>query len=355
MRHGTLVSVVATAWCLAAVQSERRVVAAFSPQQTQHAERVEVRRILVDVRVLDGAGQPLLGLTASDFAATIDGRRASIESAVWRSNEPAITRARSSDTPNASVPAEAEGERAQRIVVLVQRKFDLTDATGFMRANDDLARLPDRFTAGTRFSVMSFDTQPHVWADFTDDRESLRSAIRSMRSAAPPPGGTLTDLVDGKRVEVWPASPPQNSIEATLESLGRALGRLPGAKTILIVGYGLGVWDPRLGIIRSDVGYDDALAALSTGRVNVFCIDTTQAEYHVRQEGLIQLALDSGGRFWSTREFTSKPFDEFRALSSGFYQLSVVPDDAQKGRHDLSVRLRGRRGTALAKRSFNID
>ena len=49
-------------------------------QQPQYVERVEVARVLIDARVVDGAGRPVLGLEPSDFDVRIGDKSARVES-----------------------------------------------------------------------------------------------------------------------------------------------------------------------------------------------------------------------------------------------------------------------------------
>ena len=52
-------------------------------QQPRLVERVEVSRVLVDARVVDGPGNPILGLGRDDFYVKIDGKTARVESVQW--------------------------------------------------------------------------------------------------------------------------------------------------------------------------------------------------------------------------------------------------------------------------------
>src|SRR5262245_15803261 len=60
-------------------------VAGIAAQQEtpRFAERVDVARIVLDVRVLTDRGDSLTGLTADDFRVTIDGKTAVVETATW--------------------------------------------------------------------------------------------------------------------------------------------------------------------------------------------------------------------------------------------------------------------------------
>ena len=54
---------------------------AQAPQQPKFTDRVDVARIVVDVRALDGMGRAIQGLTAVDFAVKIHGKAVGVESA----------------------------------------------------------------------------------------------------------------------------------------------------------------------------------------------------------------------------------------------------------------------------------
>lgn len=342
------------AWALAVPLALLGVTDAMAQQ---HREQVTVTRILLDVRALDGTGRPLTGLAASNFEVTVDGRVAKVESAQWMdAGGTGLANASASGGIRGARQAHRPGDTAHRTLVLVQRKHDLSDVVGLMGLSSDLARLADTVGSGKRMAVLSFDSEPHVLASFTADREQLRRTLRSLPSARKPRGIALADVVGGVERVLWPSPPPAlASLEASLESLGHVLSSVPGPKTILIVGFGLGTWDPRTGIVAHGPAYDRAIEALRKGRVSVFCIDTTAAEYHPRQEGLIQLSLDSGGLYWSSREFTSRPIEEFVQATSGYYLVSVVPPDERPGRRAITAKLAGGRGRILTKSTFSSE
>ena len=54
-----------------------------APGAKPYTERVDVHRVLLDVRVTDGLGQPLEDLRKTDFVVRIDGKPAPVESAAW--------------------------------------------------------------------------------------------------------------------------------------------------------------------------------------------------------------------------------------------------------------------------------
>jgi len=49
----------------------------------QYEETITVARILIDVRVTDMAGNPVMNLTAEDFDVRLGGKSAKVESVTW--------------------------------------------------------------------------------------------------------------------------------------------------------------------------------------------------------------------------------------------------------------------------------
>ena len=57
-------------------------------------ERVEVARVVIDVRVVDDDGQPIPGLTPEDFEVRIDEEPVRVETALWVGSDEAEGRGR---------------------------------------------------------------------------------------------------------------------------------------------------------------------------------------------------------------------------------------------------------------------
>ena len=85
------------------------------------------------------------------------------------------------------------------------------------------------------------------------------------------------------------------SIEAALLVLGRALGTIEGAKSLVLFGYGFGrfMWTGSpTGVALLDREVREARAALIAARVTVFAMDITNADTHTMETGFVDL----GGR-----------------------------------------------------------
>ena len=153
-----------TAGCLLSVAL---AAAQERPQQErpQYVERVDVARVLVDVRALDsGANRPLLGLTPENFQVKIDGKPARIESLQWVTGALLEGEASSISVPLAQPALPAEG---RLMVFLFQKSLEAGRIVGFMRMLIELRGFLDGFTPRDRLAVLSFDTRLRLWLDFT--------------------------------------------------------------------------------------------------------------------------------------------------------------------------------------------
>ena len=314
-------------------------------QQQQYRERVDVARVLIDVRVEDGEGKPVPGLSAADFAVTIGRKPAPIDSvervgSAGASGDPAAVAAADA-SPSAPAP--------RSIVLLYQKKPDLSEVGGLMRLHDDFAEFVDAATAvPSRIAVASFDTRLHLWLDFTSDREQLRRVIlHDMVVGGPPPIASAPTLAERlSPQDAWGAQ----RMETALTRLGDALAPLPGAKDIVMLGYGMN--DYVIADMPNDAKFTDALASLAAARISVYCIDIVRADYHPRGEALRRLAEESGGLYFQSHIFTKAVFDRLSDALSGRYVLLVVPPDGLRDQQEIDVKLVRRKGTVVARRWY---
>jgi VWFA-related protein len=318
------------------------------PGQQTYQERVNVSRVVVDARVVDDAGKPIKGLSAADFEAKINGKSAAVDSIDWVPSE------RDDRTLSTSpmLPVITPFPRGRAMVFLYQKKTDLSEVGGLMRVQRDLAAFANIVAPDDRVAVVSFDTHLHLWVDFTNDVTRIRRVLQhDIVVGSPPqvePGG-LPSLRARLSPEVERSS---DTIEKAFRVLGDALEPLPGMKSIIVLGYAMGTWAPRLGTVHMANDYPDAFAALQKARISVFCIDLTRADYHPREEGLRMIADDTGGFYMQSHIFSAAIFDRLAGALAGYYALLVVPPDVKKGERQIDVRLVHRRGTVFAKRRY---
>lgn len=326
----------AVAACIAAW-----VVSAQQPPR--FGDSVTVERLVVDVRALDATGRPILGLRPDDFRVKVGGRPVAVEAAQWRGepDDEALD-------PNADVVVvpESELERETRLVVfLLQKDMDRSRILGLLRMSEKAERLIATLGPADRAAALVFDSRLRLLQDFTSDHERIRRAVRDgfLRGAVPvaesdePSLAAHLDATDARRA----ATP-----ETALRVIGEALRALPGPKTLVFLGWGLGRFGP--GGVTLEKDYEPARRALLAARTSVFSLDVTDADYHSLEVGLQQVAEDTGGFYAKTHLFPDAALERVEEALAGYYVLSFERPDGQAGRRRLEVSLAGRKGTVLA-------
>jgi VWFA-related protein len=319
-----------------------------SAQRPRFEEKVEVERVLVDVRVVDGAGRPVEGLGAADFRVKVDGKDVAIESARWVSGTEPYS---SGLDPGQAAEARTRPAPPGRLIVfLFQKDLSPSRVGGLLRMQKEAAKLLDTLTPGDRVAVLSFDWHLKLWTDFTDDHDRLRLVVeRSVMFQAHPayaesPFPSLAANLDRETAR------RASSIEKGLRVLAEALEPLPGAKSLVLFGWGFGRLG-RLGV-QMEPDYEPASLALRRARVSVFCLDVTEADYHSLEVGLQTVADDTGGFYSRTHVFTRPAIDRLKWALAGHYELSFEKPAGAKRRREVSVGLVGRKGTVMTRRGY---
>ena len=258
---------------LAALASLAPIESAAQPQPV--VERVDVARVIVDVRVVDGHGRPVLDLGPDDFEVRIGGEPVRVESAQWYGD----------DAPNGGpdrVPLASAGVtgflepsiRGQLIVFVVQKSLYPQRVLGLMRLLQHSERLLQRVTPRDRVAVVSFDSHLKIWLDFTDDLDQVRAVLADDVLFQSPPVLEPQDGVSLLATLSQDVGRRTYEIQEALRRLGNALEPLPGAKSVVLVGYGFGQFTVTLGMIGAtlDQRYEEARTALEAARAAVFCL-----------------------------------------------------------------------------------
>jgi len=322
---------------------------AQGPQQPRYSERVEVARVIVDVRVVNDMGDAMLGLGADDFKVKIDGKPVRVESALWSGG---------GEPQTGEEPLEAAGfagtaspvSLGRLIVLLFQKDLEPSRIVGLMRMLIEAQGFLDTLTPDDRVAVLSFDSHLKIWLDFTSDRERLRRVLkRGILLENPPPVQEASSVSLVARLD--PAEGRRAySIEKGLQLIAEALDRLPGAKSIVLVGHGFG----RLGSmgVTMDADYELARNALLAARTSVFSLDVTNADYHSLEAGLELVSEQTGGFFARTHIFSKQAMRRLAGALAGYYVLFVEKPDADRDTHEIDVQLARGKGTVLAKRGY---
>ena len=322
------------------------VAAVVAPQEPPHLlPGVEASRVVLEARVTDPGGRPLPGLGPADFRLEVDGRGALLESALWVAESPSVARV----LPGTSAPA-AVPPPGRLVVLLFQKDFEGSRLRGLLRAIRQAQDLVAPFSPRDRVAVLTYDSHLRLHLDFTADFDAVRRILDEsvlLRWPGPvEPGEPPSLAAHLDREEARRAASPEQALLA----LGRALRPIPGAKTILFFGYGLG--ELRGGTVVPHYDYGAARAALDRARAAVFCLDVTEADWHSLEVGLQQVAEDTGGQYFKVHENAGAALARVAAALSGHYILTFERPEGRRGEHRVRLALAGRRGSVLTRTRY---
>ena len=314
-----------------------------------YSERVDVERVLVDVRVLDDRGRAVPGLVADDFSVKIGGKPVAIESSMWVGGAKAERGIAA--PPSRNEPATDDDVPGRLIVFLFQKDLEPSRLTGLMRMLIESQNFLDELTPRDQIAVLSFDYQLKIWLDFTNDAEAVRRVLqRDILFKDPQPLQQTSTISLARGLDPATASKTY-SIERALHHIADALRDLPGSKSIVFIGHGFG----RLGWtgVTMEHGYEDARDALMAARASVFSLDVTNADYHSLEAGLRMVSHDTGGFFARTHLFTEQAMNRLSGVLAGYYVLFLEQPNVGPGTHSIDVRLtRQQHGTIHARNSY---
>lgn len=324
----------------------------------QMQEQITVERILVDARVTDDRGNPITGLTAADFRVRIDGKPASVASSEWIPETAAARELANVDAAIADVNTSLDqpAPRGRLLIFFFQTDFERNSlrVTGQMQTVVNANDWIDWLDPEDRVAVLSFDSHLKFRLDFTNNKDHIKDAMeQALLTNEPPPPRTVPMPALAKRLdrdEMRKAGSP----EAALIILANALRPIPGPKSIILFGWGLGRLTPNGVMMESK--YGAARQALESARASVFSIDFTQADFHSLQGGLGKVADDTGGFYAKTFHFPKIAVDRLQKTLAGHYELEVrKPDTKIRGAHTIEVEVPSQRRATVLARSSYID
>jgi hypothetical protein len=212
----------------------------------------------------------------------------------------------------------------------------------------------DDFEPDDRVAVFSFDSHLKFRSDFTDDKGRLKNTFRdSLLTSEPvdvPPAVPMPSLARYLKADEMKRAA---SAEMGLLVVANALRNIPGPKSLILIGYGLGRFTSRGVVLGKD--YLVARRALEQARVSVFSLDISNADYHSLEVGLGAVSADTGGFYAKTHMFPQLAVDRLQRTLSGHYELEVrKPDSSIVGLHTIEVDV-PRRGAHVMARTSYLD
>jgi hypothetical protein len=307
----------------------RRVVdwegPAPEPPATFH-EELAVTLLSLPVRVVATDGTPVSGLAAADFRVTARrGRERTpvpLQAVDWISSVAAGGTAGDSEDPLATAGELPALPLGKRLVIFAQSDVSGFRVPGFVRLLPLVEELVDGLPARDRVAVVAFDSHLKLWHDFTRDHGAVKAVLRDavLFGGRPPlprrsQEGELGRHFD-RQAAVKAATP-----EKALELLARALEPLPGEKEIVYLGWGLG----RFGAngVRPTWEFEPAVEALLRARATVHVLDVSQADFHSLEEGLKDVAQETGGTYQATFRHPELAARGLARMLTGYYLLRI--------------------------------
>jgi VWFA-related protein len=317
----------------------------------QFEAAIDVSLTTVVVRVVDTWGQPVLDLSPKDFRVRVGKVEVPVVAVDWTSGDEPVPPA-PAPSEGAAVTAEAVPPHppGRLMVFFVQADLNPTRISGQLRLRPHTRELLETLHPEDRIAVVSYDSHLKLRQDFTRDHDVAYAAMDEAmlwgkeREIAPDGPDSLAGHFD------FAAAREAASPERALEVTARALAPLPGEKTLIYLGWGLG----RFGGdgVRMTPAYAPAARALGAARASVFVLDVTSADSHSLEVGLQAIADATGGVYLKTFRLPGLATRTLAKAISGYYVLTL--DRSQlpakvTGSGELRIELRDKRGTVVAR------
>ena len=329
--------------------------AAAQETPTPYGTAIEVNRILTEVRVVDRDHLPVPDLRPEEFVVTIDGTRVEVESVTWI---PAVAETAVSPRTQATAvepwtvgsPPAPEG----RLIIIV---FQTDPAprhartVGLVKITPLAAEFVRNLGPADRVAMLVFGSHLELRSDFTADHESIaeslnvQEVLRGRSDRLGPSSPSLADHFDFEEAR------DAASMSSALEVIGNALKPIPGTKSLVFFGFGLGRMSAGTAITVGD-GYDRAMQALTAARCSVFSLDFTDADFHSLELGQRKIAEDTGGLYVKTHTFPKNAMKMLTGVISSYYELSIVPPPDLGDSYKIKVKV-ARRGTTVYVRQYH--
>ena len=322
-------------------------------------ETITVERILIDVRVTDGRGDPIMNLRPHDFRVKIDGKLATIESVEWVPESAAAREIAGLDAPEVTpnLTMDIPPPRGRLLVFYFQTDpaREPSRTPGQQRMIHFSDEILDMLEPDDRVAVFSFDSHLKFRLDFSDDKARIMNAFRDSLLTSEPPGPPpivpMPSLASHLNADEMKKAA---SAEMGLFIVGNALRNIPGPKSLVLVGYGLG----RFTSFGVKLGKDYVLArrSLEGARTSVFSLDISEADFHSLEVGLGAVSEDTGGFYAKTHQFPQLAIDRLVKTLQGHYELEVrKPDTRIVGMHTIEVDVPRPRDAHVMARTTYLD
>jgi VWFA-related protein len=334
-------------FALALLLAGRALVAdPVPPPDTDFGEEITVALSTVTVRVVDALGQPIPDLRPEDFRVRVGKREIPVAAVDWFSSETE----RPVPAPLAGEPEPIQAPRSpgQLVVFFVQTDLNPTRISGQLRLRPYTREMLDRLHPEDRVAVLSYDSHLKLWLDFTRDRDAVyaaldRAMLWSEEGEPEAAAGEVSLVASFDTAAARRAASPEKALEVA----ARALAAIPGEKSIVYLGWGLGrytSWG-----VQMTPDYKPAVRALSAAHASVFVLDVTSADFHSLEAGLQGVAAATGGTYAKTNVLPGLATDALTRTLTGYYVLTLDQSEIAGAQGEVRIALREKKGTVLTR------
>lgn len=322
--------------------------------RTAYQAAIDVSLLSWVVRVVDLGGSPILGLAPQDLRVRVGKQEIPVVALDWIGPEAKTKSASEAESQvnlqgwiDGTVGATVAPAEGRLVVVFVQADFHPSRISGQMRLRPHTRKLLGTLHPQDRVAVASFDSHLKLWQDFSQDLEASHAAIDRA-------------MVFSHEIEVEPATPHSLALnferaaafdaaspERALELLAQALEPLPGEKTVIYLGWGLGRFDGSG--VHMTPAFKPAVEALRAARAAVFVLDVTSADAHSLEVGLQNVAEATGGLYFSTYRLPQVATTILAKAIAGYYVLTIAREQLAEQEGRVRIDLRKKNGTVLAR------
>jgi VWFA-related protein len=387
-----IVSMAAASLLVAALESSQQ-------QQPPPAFRSDIELIAVDVTVLDGAGDPVRGLTADDFTVTVDGKPRGVTSIEYVShdqsgataptNDPAISRNRSRapvgqvvlvlDTSGLSAPVRGPVLAAANHLLDALPPSDtvalatVPASSSSTELSTNRARVRERLESAGGWAPPPLDRQPFTATEALDCERpngGLGDCARMIRRVC----GMIRDpeqarictadlLADTRAILIELRARADRSLDG-LVALLRSLRALEGSKTVVL-------FSEHLLASESGIELDQIAALAAESRTRVYALrpervagDAAQsairppgfADQHLLGAPLEIIAGRSGGQVLPLSPNPHAASEKLIRALSGYYLLGIEGQagDRDGKPHAVNVEVRRSAVSVQARRQIVV-
>lgn len=324
------------------------VPAQENPPEKTFEGAIDVALSTMVIRVVDSWGQPILGLKPEDLRVRVGKKEVPVVALDWISaDDVQVIRTQQPEDDSTELRLEPIPAPGRLVVIFVQADLNPTRISGQLRLRRYTRELLGTLHAHDRVAVVSFDSHLKLWQDFAQDMDATHEAIDQAMFYSREPEIAVSKPFSLARHFDFAAAREAASPERALELMARALEPLPGEKTVIFLGWGIG----RFGStgVRMTPDYRPAVKALSDAHAAVFVLDVTSADYHSLEVGLEGVAEATGGVYFKTFRLPGLATKTLARTISGYYVLTLDRGALEDREGKVRIDLRQKNGTVLAR------